>query len=143
MFIGQYSHSIDEKGRLIIPSKYREQLGREFVMTKGADGCLSAYPFDEWKKIEERVKEMSLGSKEGRRFMRVFFSSASVLELDKQGRAVIPAALREFAQLKKDVELVGNVNRVEVWDRTKWNEYLEESDMDEVSEYVAGEGLIF
>ena len=144
MFMGQYSHSIDEKGRLIMPSKYREQLGREFIMTRGADGCLSVYPNDEWKKIEERVQEIArINSKEGRRFMRMFFSSAATLELDKQGRTVVPASLRDYAGLKKDVELIGSVTHIEIWDKDKWNEYLADSDMDEVTEYIAGEGLIF
>ena len=143
MFMGQYSHSIDEKGRLIMPSKYREQLGKEFVITRGSDGCLFCYPLTEWKKIEDRVSEMGLNGKEGRKFMRLFFSSAASLELDKQGRFLIPGNLRGYADITKDVELIGSVSRIEIWDRDKWNAYVDDTDMDEVADYVAGEGFIF
>lgn len=143
MFMGQYSHSIDDKGRLIMPSKYREQLGKEFIMAKGSDGCLFVYSLDEWKHIEERVQQMALNGKEGRKFMRGFFSSATSLELDKQGRVVVPGVLREYAKLKKDVELIGSVSRIEIWDRDNWKAYMDDVDMDELSDYVAKEGLIF
>lgn len=143
MFMGQYSHNIDDKGRLIMPSKFREQLGKEFVMTKGQDGCLYVYPLDEWKKIAERIQSMPINNNEGRRFMRVFFSSAASLELDKQGRVLIPQMLRNFADINRDVELIGSVGHIEIWDRDKWQAYVEDTDMDSVSDYVAGEGLIF
>ncbi len=126
-----------------MPSKYRDQLGKEFVMTRGSDGCLFVYPLSEWKKIEERISEMALNGKEGRKFMRLFFSSAAALELDKQGRVLIPATLRDYASLNRDVELIGSVSHIEIWDRDKWNAYVEDTDMDEVSDYVASEGLIF
>lgn len=143
MFMGQYSHSIDDKGRLIMPSKFREQLGKEFVMTQGSEGCLFVYSLDEWKKIESRVQEMALSGEKGRKFMRVFFSSAAALELDKQGRVVIPGNLKKFAGLDKEVELIGSVTRIEIWDRVRWDEYISDTDLDELSDYVAGEGLIF
>lgn len=143
MFMGQYSHSIDDKGRLIMPSKFRETLGKEFVMARGPEECLYVYPLDEWKRVENQVTQMALNGKEGRKFMRVFFSSAASLELDKQGRVVIPGNLKAYANLKKEVELIGSVGHIEVWDRDSWNAYVEDVDMDEVSDYVAGEGLIF
>lgn len=143
MFMGQYSHSIDDKGRLIMPSKYREQLGKEFVVTKGSEGCLFVYPLDEWKKIEARISQMSLNGKEGRLFMRLFFSSAASLELDKQGRVIIPASLKSHAGLKKDVELIGSVSHIEIWDKDNWDAYIKDANLDEVSDYVAKEGLIF
>lgn len=143
MFMGQYSHTIDEKGRLIMPSKYREQLGSEFVITRGSDECLFIYTMDEWENIKLRAQEKSLNSKDGRRFMRMFYSSASVLEPDKQGRVLIPTLLREHAGLGKEVELIGCASRIELWDRTNWNNYMEDGDFDAVMEYVTGEGLIF
>lgn len=143
MFMGQYSHGIDEKGRLIMPSKYREQLGKEFVVTKGSEGCLFVYPMKEWEKIEEQVKGMALNGKEGRKFIRMFFSSAALLELDKQGRVLIPALLKEHAGLDREVCLIGSVSHIEIWDKDRWNSYVEDADMDEVADFVAKEGLIF
>lgn len=143
MFMGEYSHSIDSKGRLIMPAKYRDELGKEFVMTKGADSCISVYPMEEWRNIEGRVREMSMNSKEGRRFMRIFFSSASLCELDKQGRVLIPLALREHASLGKDVTLIGNVTRVEIWSKDQWDAYQGEACIDEGIDFVSEQGLIF
>lgn len=143
MFMGEYSHSIDSKGRLIMPAKYRDELGKEFVMTKGADNCISVYPMEEWRNIEGRVREMSMNSKEGRRFMRIFFSSASLCELDKQGRVLIPQALRAHASLDKDVVLIGNVTRVEIWSKDQWDAYQGEVDIDEGIDFVSEQGLIF
>ena len=143
MFMGQYSHTIDDKGRLIMPAKFREQLGREFVVTRGSEGCLFVYPKEEWGKIEARVQELALSGKEGRRFMRLFFSSAAGLEIDKQGRVAIPSQLKEYGGITKEVELIGSVNHIEIWDRDRWSKYIEGSDMDEVSDYVASQGLIF
>ncbi len=143
MFMGQYSHSIDDKGRFIMPAKFREQLGKEFVVTRGSEGCLFVYPQEEWKKIESRVQELALSGKEGRKFMRLFFSSAAGLEIDKQGRVAIPSSLKEYGGINKEVELIGSVSHIEIWDKDRWNKYIEDSDMDEVSDYVAGQGLIF
>lgn len=143
MFMGQYSHGIDEKGRLIVPSKYRDELGKEFVVTKGSEGCLFVYPMKEWEKIEKQVKEMALNGKEGRKFIRMFFSSAALLELDKQGRVLIPALLKEHAGLDKEVCLIGSVSHIEIWDKDRWNDYISDGDMDEVADFVAKEGLIF
>ena len=101
MFMGEYNHSVDAKGRLIVPSKFREQLGNEFVVTKGLDGCLFVYSQEEWKRIEESLREKPLTSKDARKFMRFFFAGAANCEVDKQGRILIPPVLREFADLKK------------------------------------------
>ena len=103
MFMGEYNHTIDAKGRLIIPSKFRELLGEEFVLTKGLDGCLSIYPMDEWKAFEEKLKALPLTNKSARAFSRFFVAGATMCELDKQGRILVPATLREFAGLEKDV----------------------------------------
>lgn len=134
MFMGEYNHSIDAKGRLIIPSKFRELLGEEFVITRGLDGCLSIYPMDEWGTFEEKLKALPLTSKSARTFSRFFVSGATSCEVDRQGRILIPQPLREFAGLDKDVVLTGNVNRIEVWSREKWSEMCDYSDMDSIAE---------
>ena len=98
MFMGEYNHSVDAKGRLIVPSKFREQLGNEFVVTKGLDGCLFVYSHEEWQRIEESLREKPLTSKDARKFMRFFFAGAANCEVDKQGRILLPANLREYAE---------------------------------------------
>ena len=121
MFMGEYNHTIDAKGRLIIPSKFRELLGEEFVLTKGLDGCLSIYPMDEWNAFEEKLRALPLTNKNARTFTRFFVAGATNCELDKQGRILVPQTLREFAGLEKDVILAGNLSRVEVWSKEKWS----------------------
>ena len=118
MFMGEYSHNIDAKGRMIVPSKFREQLGDEFVVTKGLDGCLFVYPNEEWQNIEEKFRNVPLTSKDARKFSRFFFAGATTCEVDKQGRILLPAVLREFAGLEKEVVSVGVLKRIEIWDRT-------------------------
>ena len=94
MFMGEYNHSVDAKGRLIVPAKFREQLGEEFVVTKGLDGCLFVYPQEEWKHIEDKFREVPLTTKDARKFSRFFFAGAASCEIDKQGRILIPGVLR-------------------------------------------------
>ena len=120
MFMGEYNHTIDAKGRLIIPSEFRELLGEEFVLTKGLDGCLSIYPMDEWNAFEEKLRALPLTNKNARTFSRFFVAGATSCELDKQGRILVPATLREFAGLEKDVVLTGNINRIEIWSKEEW-----------------------
>lgn len=122
MFMGEYNHTVDPKGRLIIPAKFREQLGDEFVVTKGLDGCLFVYTKEEWHNIEEKFRGISMTSKDARKFSRFFFAGAAALELDKQGRILLPPVLREYADLQKDVVLVGVLSRVEIWDKGRWLE---------------------
>lgn len=141
MFMGEYSHSIDAKGRLIMPAKYREQLGSEFVVTKGLDGCLFVYPQEEWQSIETKFREVPLTTKDARKFSRFFFAGAAACEIDKQGRILLPSVLREFAGLEKDVVLVGVLNRIEIWDKAKWEETNGYDDMDEIAEHMADLGL--
>ena len=140
MFMGEYNHTIDAKGRLIIPSKFRELLGEEFVLTKGLDGCLSIYPMDEWKAFEEKLRALPLTNKNARTFTRFFVAGATNCELDKQGRILVPQTLREFAGLEKDVVLTGNLNRIEVWSKEKWSENCDYDDMDEHRRRHAGYG---
>lgn len=119
MLIGEYAHTIDTKGRLIFPAKLRESLGEQFVLTKGfSDPCLYVYSMEEWGRIEERIKELPMSR--ARELQRFLFSSAALAEADKQGRIVIPGALREYAGLKKDVVVVGAMVRAEIWAPDKW-----------------------
>ena len=124
-----------------MPAKYREQLGSEFVVTKGLDGCLFVYPQEEWQSIETKFREVPLTTKDARKFSRFFFAGAAACEIDKQGRILLPSVLREFAGLEKDVVLVGVLNRIEIWDKAKWEETNGYDDMDEIAEHMADLGL--
>ena len=141
MFMGEYSHSIDAKGRLIIPSKFREQLGEEFVLTKGLDGCLSIYPMDEWTAFEEKLKALPLTNKNARTFSRFFVAGATSCELDKQGRILVPGTLREYAGLEKDVILAGNLDRIEVWSKDRWADNNDYEDMDAIAKGLQDIGV--
>lgn len=121
MFMGEYQHSVDEKGRMIIPSKFREALGVNFVLTRGLDNCLFVYPASEWSLLEQKLKSLSLMKADARAFTRFFFSGATECNLDKQGRVNIPANLRQHAQIKKETVVIGVSNRVEIWSKEKWN----------------------
>ena len=141
MFMGEYNHTIDAKGRLIVPSKFRELLGDEFVATKGLDGCLFVYPAEEWKVIEEKFRSVSQFSKDARKFARFFFAGAAVCEVDKQGRILLPAVLREFAGLEKDVVLAGVLNHIEIWSKDRWNATSQYDDVEEIAEHMAELGI--
>ena len=141
MFMGEYNHTVDTKGRLIVPSKFREQLGDEFVVTKGLDGCLFVYSKSEWENIEEKFRNVPLTTKDARKFARFFFAGAASCEVDKQGRILLPVDLREYAGIEKDVVSVGVFNRVEIWDKDKWQESNSYDDMDEIAEHMADLGL--
>ena len=139
--MGEYNHTIDTKGRLIVPSKFREALGDEFVVTKGLDGCLFVYDNKEWSAFEEKLKALPLMNKESRKFVRFFLAGATNAEVDKQGRILIPAILREFAELDKDVVLVGVGSRIEIWSREIWENNAAFEDMDEIAEHMEALGL--
>ena len=141
MLTGEFNHSIDSKGRLIIPSKLRESLGEHFVITKGMDGCLFLYPDNEWKAFEEKLRALPLTNKNARTFTRFFVAGATNCELDKQGRILVPQTLREFAGLDKDVVLTGNLNRIEVWSKEKWSENCNYDDMDSIAESMQDMGI--
>ena len=135
MLMGEYNHTIDAKGRLIVPAKFREILGDEFVVTKGLDNCLFVYPNDEWQKFEEKLQTLPLTNKNARQFTRFFLAGAASVEVDKQGRILLPSVLRECAGMAKDVVLVGVASRIEIWSRDRWNESIStyDDDMDEVA----------
>ena len=140
MLTGEYNHSIDSKGRLIIPAKFREILGDSFVITKGLDNCLFVYPDNEWKLFEEKLRTLPLTNKNARTFTRFFLGSAVEGVLDKQGRVLISSALRDFAGLEKEVVLVGVLDRVEIWDKAKWDESNAEveANMDDIAGHMEG-----
>ncbi|WP_366924810.1 division/cell wall cluster transcriptional repressor MraZ [Metallumcola ferriviriculae] len=138
MFMGEYFHTVDGKGRLIIPAKFREGLEDTFVVTKGLDNCLFVYPPDEWKTLEQKLKALPFTKKDARAFVRFFFSGATECELDKQGRILLPASLRNYGQLEKDVVIIGVSSRVEIWSRESWEKYSTEAEMDyeEIAEKI-------
>lgn len=143
MFMGEYNHTIDTKGRLIIPSKFREALGEEFVVTKGLDGCLFIYPKQEWNVFEEKLKALPLTNKDARKFTRFFLAGAASCEVDKQGRILLPAVLREFAGLEKDVVLAGVGGRIEIWQKEKWLKSNEYEDMEDIADHMEELGIGF
>ncbi len=121
MLSGEYTHSIDSKGRLIVPAKLREQLGEQFVVTVGFDSCLFVFQKTEWEMFERQLRSLDLFNADAREINRVFAGSAQECTPDKMGRILLPAGLRDYAGLKKDVVLVGVLNRVEIWDGEAWN----------------------
>ncbi len=142
MFTGEYSHSIDTKGRVIVPAKYRESLGETFVITMGFDGCLSMYSNEEWEVFVNKLASLPEIRREARQTIRHFLAKATVCELDKQGRVLIPAKLREHAALLKDVVFVGVLSKVEIWSKERWDEN-DISDMDEIAEKLSELGIDF
>jgi MraZ protein len=128
MFMGEYQHSIDDKGRMIIPSKFRDDLGTTFVLTRGLDQCVFGYPMEEWKQLEQKLKALPFTKKDARAFTRFFFSGAAESQLDKQGRVNISQPLRDHAKLDKDCVVIGVSNRIEIWNKSIWEGYYEESE---------------
>ncbi|MBB6729657.1 division/cell wall cluster transcriptional repressor MraZ [Cohnella zeiphila] len=127
MFMGEFQHTIDDKGRIIIPAKFREALGTEFIVTRGLDNCLFVYPREEWSALEQKLKQLPMMKSDARAFTRFFFSGASECEWDKQGRVNVPGNLREYAKLDKDCIVIGVSNRVEIWDKATWQTYNQQS----------------
>jgi len=128
MFTGEYQHTLDGKGRVIVPSRLREGLGDSFVITRGLDHCLFVYPNVEWVRLEQKMKQLPITRRVSRAFMRLFFSGAMEVEADKQGRILIPQNLREYAGIEKEVMFIGVSSRVEIWSEPAWKEYFGEAD---------------
>ncbi len=126
MLMGEYNHSLDAKGRVILPADFRVELGESFIITKGLDNCLFIYPQSEWEQLSVKLRQLPLAKTEARAFVRFFFAGARQVELDKQGRFLIPATLRQHASLKKDAVLIGVSNRIEIWSKDEWLKYNEE-----------------
>lgn len=124
MLMGEYHHTIDDKGRLTIPSKIREQLGDNFIVTRGMDKCLFVYPQEEWNAVIEKYKELP-NTKDARNFMRFFLSGATQNDFDKQGRINIVSTLRDYANLKKDCVIIGVNDRLEIWSKEGWETFIE------------------
>lgn len=143
MLMGEYQHNIDAKGRLIVPSKFREELGEKFVVTRGMDGCLFGYPLNEWSQLEAKLQEMPLAKKDARTFVRFFYSAATECEIDKQGRINIPANLRTHAILEKGCVVIGVSNRIEIWSDERWHAFSDEAEenFDELAETMIDFGF--
>jgi len=129
VLIGEYDHSLDSKGRLIMPAKLREDMGEKFIITTGLDGCLFGFSMEEWKKFEDKLKTLPITNKNARNFVRFFLSGATECELDKQGRFLIVGKLRENAKLEKDVTIIGTGTRIEIWNKEKWQEHISEENL--------------
>ena len=143
MFIGEYGHSVDTKGRVSIPAKFREELGERFILTKGLDNCLFIYSMDEWSILENKLKQLPLTNRDARAFVRFFFSGATECELDSQGRIRIPTNLREHAMLEKDAVIIGVGTRIEIWSNLEWQEYNSDENLsyDEIASKMAELGI--
>lgn len=128
MLLGEYKHSIDSKGRIIIPAKFREKLGEHFIVTRGLDGCLFGYSLEEWEKVEEKLQELPMAKRDARKFTRFFYSAATECKIDKQGRINLPQTLIDFAELEKTSYLIGVSNRMEIWSQEKWLNFTEEAE---------------
>ena len=129
MLIGEYIHSLDSKGRLIMPAKLREDMVEKFIITTGLDGCLFGFSMPEWKQFEDKLKTLPITNKNARNFVRFFLSGATECELDKQGRFLIASKLRAVAALDKDVAIIGAGTRIEIWNKEKWEEHNSEENL--------------
>jgi MraZ protein len=139
LFLGEHRHSLDAKGRVIFPTRYRDELGTQVVVQKGTEPCLVVWPVAEWQEVEQKVRSLpTTTDPKARRFARYFFSQASNERVDGQGRLTIPQALREYADLSREVVIVGNGPRLEIWDAGRWGEHVSEVEghVDEFSEQL-------
>ena len=143
MLIGEYEHSLDAKGRLIMPAKLREDIGEKFIVTKGLDGCLFGFSQTEWQNFEDKLKTLPLTNKNARDFVRFFLSGATECEMDKQGRFLIASNLREYANLEKDAVIIGVGTRIEIWNKDKWKSYNSDENIsaDEIAENMTMLGI--
>lgn len=143
MFMGEFQHSLDDKGRLIIPAKLREGLGERFIVTRGLDRSLFVYPLSEWQILEEKMKTLPTTQADTRAFVRMFFSGAVDCEPDKQGRISLPQHLRDHAQIQRDLYILGVSTRIEIWSREIWEEYSQkaEESYETLAEKVIGIGI--
>jgi MraZ protein len=144
MLIGEYTHSLDPKKRLSLPVKFRRELGKKVVVTKGLDNCLFVYPLKEWQRITQKVSELPLGQADTRGFNRFFLSGAVEVDIDSVGRILVPDFLKEFAKLEGKVVLAGVHDRVEIWDEARWSEYKEriEKQADALAEKLGEIGVL-
>ncbi len=141
MFLGEYDHSLDAKGRLIIPSRFREALGDRCVLTRGFDGCLCLYRWEMWEDFAAKLEELPQNEARYRKLKRYFMAQACEAEPDRQGRIVLPARLREAAGIEKDVVTVGMGSRIEIWSREKWEDDMSSDELDEIAHEMLERGL--
>lgn len=143
MLIGEYHHTIDEKGRLIIPSKFRESLGDNFIITRGLENCLFVYSLENWDKICNKLNSLPFTKKDARVFNRFFMSGATDIELDKQGRANISTPLIQYAHLNKDCVIIGTGDRLEIWSQEDWNAFFDSNkdNMSDIAENLFNESV--
>lgn len=143
MFTGSYEHTVDAKGRLIVPSKFREELGEKFIITFGLDGCLYMYPMNKWEDFVTQLSALP-GGRQSRELQRYFLASAVESEIDKQGRTLIPSVLREKTGIKKNIMVVGMMGKIELWDKELWDKNNSEfGDINEIAEQLAEHNLNF
>ena len=129
MFIGEYQHNLDTKGRITLPSKFREELGEDFFITKGMDNCLFVYTQDEWVNMDEKINGLKLSRKEARGIARLFYAGAINVSLDKMGRVLLPQNLRDYAKLGKEAVVIGVSSRIEIWDKEAWEAYNDDDEL--------------
>ena len=143
MFMGEYHHTIDEKGRIIIPSKFREDLGEKFIITRGIENCLFVYSLSSWEKITNKLESLPFTKKDARQFVRFFLSGATTAEFDKQGRVNVTSPLISYANLQKDCVVIGTGDRLEIWSQEDWNAFFESasSNMSDIAENLFNESV--
>ncbi len=142
MFSGEYQHTIDAKGRIIMPVKFRDALGERFVVTKGLDRNLLVFSMEEWQKFYEKLSTLPLANKNSRGFARLFLAGAIECETDKQGRILLTQPLKEYASLIKAVTVIGNGDKLEIWSTENWNEYLDGIDTDQIADNLCELGIM-
>lgn len=130
MFIGEYNHNVDTKGRVSLPIKFREELSDTFYITRGMEKCLFIYDREEWFKMDQKIRTFGMNSRQGRGFARQFYAGAMEVSCDKQGRILIPPHLRTFAEIDKEVTVIGVSDRIEIWSKENWESYLTDESMD-------------
>lgn len=143
MFIGEYHHSIDDKGRLIIPSKFRDELGEKFIVTRGIENCLFVYSEESWTKIVNKLETLPFTKKDARQFIRFFLSGATIAEFDKQGRINITSPLISYAQINKECVIIGTGDRLEIWSEESWNDFFTSAkdSMSDIAENLFNESV--
>ncbi len=143
MFMGEYHHTIDEKGRIIIPAKFREMLGDTFIVTRGIENCLFVYPNDEWQKIVTKLESLPFTKRDARQFVRFFLSGATIAEFDKQGRVNLTSPLIDYAKLQKDCVVIGTASRLEIWSQEDWDSFFDSAkdNMSDIAENLFNESV--
>lgn len=143
MFIGEFKHSVDQKGRVAIPAKFRLHLIKGAVVTRGLDNCLFLYPKEEWEELANKLAKLPISQKDARAFARLMLSGAMEVEIDKQGRITLPQYLREYAKIKNEAVITGLYTRIEIWDKDEWEKYKKESEENsvDISEHLGELGI--